>query len=167
MRISTRINAYVNRLSSADTRPMYSGQASTYSESAPKNLQGSQIPADLFKFLKEMDSKLNTILSLLSRDYLQDQFEHTCIVTEISGAGLQFTSKEEFKEGQAVEMAVIVSQMPFRIVGLVGAIQRIEQEKEEKIYVVEYTSIREEDREAIVQFVFQEQRELIRRQHND
>jgi hypothetical protein len=169
MRISTRTKAYIRRLASPDTRPLASGCASCFTHSASKSLQGAQLPQDLINFLKEMDSKLDMVLNLLNQEYLHGQFDYECDVVEISGAGLQFTSSEEFESGEAVELAIILSQIPFRIVGLVGSIHRVEKEdtEEHKTYAVEYTSIRDEDREAIVQFVFHEQREQIRERQND
>lgn len=166
MRITTRRKAYVRFLPSAETKPMYSGCASCYSQSNAQSLQGTQLPKDLLNFLKDMDAKLNMIISLQNQEYMQQQFDFECDITEISGAGLQFSSNKEIETGQAVEMAVVISQIPFKIVGLVGIIQRIESTDPEFLYVVEYTSIRDDDREAIVQFVFHEQREQIRERQN-
>ncbi|MFP4658101.1 MAG: PilZ domain-containing protein [Desulfonatronovibrionaceae bacterium] len=167
MRITTRIQGYIRRLASSDTRPLASACPSCFSGSGSKNLQSVQLPQDLLNYLKELDSKLDMILSLLNQEYLQNQFELQCDVVEISGAGLQFVSSKEFESGEAVEMVLILSQIPFRVVGLVGSIHRLEGHSGGKnIYAVEYTSIRDEDREAIVQFVFHEQREQIRERQN-
>jgi len=93
---------------------------------------------------------------------LQEDFPIRAEVIEISGAGLKFVSKEKFEQEQALEMAIILSQFPLRIAGVVGVILRVEHLRNLPVYVVKFTNIREHDRESIVQFVFQEQREQIR-----
>jgi c-di-GMP-binding flagellar brake protein YcgR len=107
------------------------------------------------------------ILSLLRQDSLQEDFPIRAEVVEISGAGLKFVSKERFDEEQALELAIILSQFPLRVVGAVGYVLRLESVRNIPIYVVTFTNIRDLDRENIVQFVFQEQREQIRERKNE
>jgi c-di-GMP-binding flagellar brake protein YcgR len=54
-----------------------------------------------------------------------------------------------------------------RVVGAVGFVLRLESIRNIPINVVKFTNIRELDRENIVQFVFQEQREQIRERKNE
>ena len=162
-RISTRLKAYIRKLSSPDSKPLFTGcLAGELEPSMLKSLQSVHIPRDLVTFLHNMDRKLDMILSLLRQDSLQEDFPIRAEVIEISGAGLKFVSKEKFKQEQALEMAIILSQFPLRIAGVVGVILRVEHLRKLPVYVVKFTNIREHDRESIVQFVFQEQREQIR-----
>jgi hypothetical protein len=167
-RIATRLKAYIRKLPSSDSRPLFSGcLAGEFDSSLLKNLQGSHIPRDLIAFLQNMDRKLDMILSLLRQDNLQEDFPIRAEVIEISGAGLKFVSRERFEQEQAVELAIILSQFPLRVVGAVGFVLRLESIRNIPINVVKFTNIRELDRENIVQFVFQEQREQIRERKNE
>ncbi|WP_457570414.1 PilZ domain-containing protein [Desulfovulcanus sp.] len=170
-RISTRLKAYIRKLPSPDSRPLFSGCLACNAEpSITKNLQGPHIPRELVTFLQNMDAKLDMILSLLSQDSIQEDFPIRGEVVEISGAGLKFVSKTEFKEKEALELAIVLSQLPLRVVSVVGLILRLENVQnlaEAPVYVVKFTNIRDIDRENIVQFVFQEQREQIRERKNE
>jgi hypothetical protein len=167
-RISTRLKAYVRKLPSPDTRPLFSACLGCDADSSViKNLHGSHIPRELITFLQNMDAKLDMILSLLKQDTIQEDFPISAEVVEISGAGLKFVSKTEFKKGDAIEMALVLSQFPLKIVGVVGLIHRQESLHNVPVWVVQFTNIRDIDREHIVQFVFQEQREQIRERKNE
>ena len=167
-RISTRLKAYIRKLASPDSKPLFTGcLAGELDPSMLKNLQGVHIPRDLVVFLHNMDRKLDMILSLLRQDSLQEDFPIRAEVVEISGAGLKFVSKERFDEEQALELAIILSQFPLRVVGAVGYVLRLESVRNIPIYVETFTNIRDLDRENIVQFVFQEQREQIRERKNE
>ncbi|MCA1744060.1 MAG: PilZ domain-containing protein [Desulfonatronovibrio sp.] len=162
-RVSTRIKAYARVTPFADAKPIFTGCfACDMDDQTSKNLHGSHVPRELIAFLKGMDEKLNMILSLLNKGNIQDDFPIATEVIEISGAGLQFISDETFKVDDVVEMALILSQFPLKVVGIVGLINRRTKVKNVPVWVVEFTSVRDIDREKIVQFVFQEQREQIR-----
>ncbi len=162
-RVDTRIKAYIRKTPFADAKPVFTGCFScNIEEQSTKSLYGSHVPRELVAFLKGMDEKLNMVLSLLSQGSIQDDFPISAEVIEISGAGLQFVSEKDFHLEDTVEMALILSQFPLKVVGVVGRIHRTHSIKRVPIWVVEFTSIRDIDREKIVQFVFQEQREQIR-----
>ncbi|MFW5731282.1 MAG: PilZ domain-containing protein [Desulfonatronovibrionaceae bacterium] len=162
-RVSTRIKAYVRISPLPDVKPMFTGCfACDQDDQSVKNLYSSHIPRELITFLKGMDEKLNMILSLLSQGSIQDDFPITAEVIEISGAGLQFVSQETFHVDDTVEMALVLSQFPLKVVGVVGRIHRREKVNNVAVWVVKFTSVRNIDREKIVQFVFHEQREQIR-----
>ncbi|WP_045210656.1 PilZ domain-containing protein [Desulfonatronovibrio magnus] len=162
-RVTTRIKAYARKTPFADTKPIFTGCfACDTDDQTSKNLYGSHIPRELVAFLKGMDEKLNMILSLLNQGSIQDDFPIAAEVIEISGAGLQFVSETSFEVDDNLEMALILSQFPLKVVGVVGRIHRMEKIKKIPVWVVEFTSVRDIEREKIVQFVFQEQREQIR-----
>lgn len=167
-RVPTRIKAYARITPFSDARPIFTGCFSCDIDEQPvKNLYGSHVPRELIAFLKGMDEKLNMILSLLNQGSIQDDFPIAAEVTEISGAGLQFISEESFELDDTVEMALILSQFPLKVVGVVGQIHRRIMIKKVPVWVVKFTSVRDIDREKIVQFVFQEQREQIRGSRNE
>ena len=167
-RVETRIKAHLRRTPFANARPIFTGCfACNIDEQSAKSLYGSHIPRELVNFLKGMDEKLNMILSLLNQGSIQDDFPISAEVIEISGAGLQFVSREQFTVDDTVEMALILSQFPLKVVGIVGHIHRQLVVKKIPVWVVSFTSVRDIDREMIVQFVFQEQREQIRGKRSD
>ncbi len=167
-RVETRIKAYARIIPFTDAKPVFTGCfACDVQEQSTKSLYGSHIPRELVNFLKGMDEKLNMILSLLSQGSIQDDFPISAEVIEISGAGLQFVSKSGFNVQDSVEMALILSQFPLKVVGVVGIIHRRLETNNVPVWVVKFTSVRDIDREKIVQFVFQEQREQIRGSKNE
>ncbi len=162
-RISTRIKAYLRKTVFSDAKPLFSSSLTGEGEDqAVGNLYGSHIPRELINFLQNLHEKVDMILGLLNRESIQAEFPIQAEVLEISGAGLQFISDEDFEVGEHVEMVLLLSQVPLRVVGLVGRIHRREECQGVPLWVVEYTSIRNIDREKVVQFVFREQREQIR-----
>ncbi|EFI34632.1 type IV pilus assembly PilZ [Desulfonatronospira thiodismutans ASO3-1] len=167
-RVNTRIKAYMRRTVFDDSLPLFSSTlVGDTDDHAVKNLYGSHLPRELINFLQQMDEKVNMILSLINRETIQADFPLQGEVLEISGAGLKFTSQEDFEEGENMEMVLLLSQVPLRIVGMVGRIHRCEKVQGVPVWAVQYASIRDVDREKIVQFVFQEQREHIRGRKNE
>ncbi|WP_291322668.1 PilZ domain-containing protein [Desulfonatronospira sp.] len=167
-RVPTRIKAYMRRTVFDNSLPLFSCTLVGDSEDhVIKNLYGSHLPRELISFFQQLDEKVNMILSLINRDTIQADFPIQGEVLEISGAGLQFTAEEDFEEGQNLEMVLLLSQVPLRIVGMVAEIHRKEKVQGVPVWAVQYKNIRDVDREKIVQFVFQEQREHIRGKKNE
>lgn len=128
---------------------------------------GSSLSDAVIDHLNHLDAKLDTILSLLSRDLIRDDFPLTAQVSEISGAGVKLVTDHGFSAGQPVEVVLVLSRMPLRLAGATG--MTVRQEAPEHVehpglsqWVVDFARIREPDLEAIVQFVFSEQRQHIR-----
>ncbi|HDQ40167.1 MAG TPA: PilZ domain-containing protein [Desulfonatronum sp.] len=120
------------------------------------------VPETLLDYLETINAKLDMLLSIANQDHLQTDFPVVASIVEISGAGLIFTADRDFQLDDRVEIVVFLSQVPLRLVGAIGRIHRRDQVDEKPAWVMDFTSIRESDREAVVRFVFQLQRERIR-----
>jgi len=163
-RVRTRLKAYF-RLAEPDTLPMHLGCLGCEEQKVNiEDLRSPHLPKEFFVFLLNMDSKLNMLLNILSSNRLTDEYPYQGEIIELSGAGLKFRSDLKLKAGTFLEMAIAVSSLPPKLIGVVGELIRIEQLNEKNVYVLKYSAIRESDREQIVQFVFQEQREALREQ---
>jgi len=103
-------------------------------------------------------------VSFVSQDRLQNDFQETVEVVELSGGGLKFSSEKKFKPGDALEIVLVLSQIPLRLAAAVGKIERSEIMNKRPVWVLEFTNVRESDLEAVVAFVFKEEREKIRGQ---
>ncbi|MFW5722175.1 MAG: PilZ domain-containing protein [Desulfohalobiaceae bacterium] len=142
-RIPTRITAYARRVESEKDSPLFHGKGSAPRPS-PQKLKEANIP-------------------FISRDLLKEEFPVKTDVVELSGAGLKLvTPGQGLSLGDTVEVVLLLGQYPLNLAGAIGVLRRTEDLHGTSVLVMEFTRIRESDREAIVQFVFQEQREQIR-----
>ncbi len=82
---------------------------------------------------------------------------------EISGSGLSFRGAEQFSAGQLLMLSMV---LPFELPILVRAVGELIESHEaagmdERLNRLRFVVIHEEDRELIVKYTFQRQRELI------
>lgn len=162
-RVPTRLKMYF-RLTEKEARPLFLGCLGCDVQDVDlEKIKSPYLPQELLQFLTTLNHKLDLVLTLLNQNHLAQDFSYTGEVTEISGAGLKFLTSEKLIPGQAIEVALSLSNLPPILIGLVGEVLRIEEEKpEKKLYALKYLFLRDSDREKIVQFVFKEQRELLR-----
>lgn len=160
-RVSTLINGRLRRLAPGRDRALFHGSTSALTFS-PQKLAEAHLPEPLLEFLLNLDAKLDMLLSLASRRTMEQDFPTEIQIVEISAAGISFGSPEQFSPGQRVEVVLTLSQAPLRMASALGEIVRVRAEDGERRYVLEFTSIRDRDRESVVQFVFQEERSQIR-----
>ena len=121
------------------------------------------------RFLIEMDKKLDSILGLLQRESLAADFPHEGRIVQLSGSGLVLECQHPLKAGEHFELLLLMEDLS---VGLLSVIAHVEKElsielltgESSKAYAMTYTCMQEEDREAIIRFVFSENRKIIRQQ---
>jgi len=167
-RIQTRIKARLRRVESPQASPLFHACSMNLSPDGSTELKDVSLPDGLRDFLESLERKLDLMLGLLSRDSLKNDFPLETEVTELSGGGLRCIAPDDsLKVGEAVEFVLFLARMPMSMAGAVGSVRRIEQVDNHTVFGVEFTNVRESDREKIVQFVFQEQREQIRTRKND
>lgn len=158
-RVQTRLKAHVRPAASADALPMaYDHPALQGADERPDLSKGglSQLVSD---FLLGVDAKLDTVISLLNQKRLEDDFASTLEVIEIGGDGVRLSESGDLKPGDALELAIVLNQFPLRIASAVGVLKAADGGQG---LPVTFTRIREPDLEAVVAFVFQEQRAHIR-----
>ncbi len=162
-RIETFFPGRLRILSPTDEFSLFHGcpHCETPQSAAPRP-QGTKLPEALLDYLETINTKLDMLLNLVNQELIQNTFPVSVNVVEISGAGLIFTSAEKFNLDERLEMVLFLSQFPLQIVGAMGRIHRRDERIGTSAWAVDFTSIREADRESIVRFVFQQQREKIR-----
>lgn len=159
-RVPVRLKAHARTMQSIESTQLFSGDVVGDPSCRDDLFRSSKLPDDLTNFLSEMDRKLDRVLSLLSRENLKSDFPMDIEIMELSAAGVKFRSKETFKADEPLEIVILLSQVPLRMAGSKGKI--LGKEEDTKLYRFEFVDVRGSDMEAIVQFVFQQQREHIR-----
>lgn len=124
--------------------------------------KGANLPEALLDFLETINAKLDMLLSLVNRDHLESTFPVAMNVVEISGAGLIFMADRNFALDDRLEIVLFLNQFPLQMAGAMGRIHRREERAGKAAWAVDFTEIREQDRETVVRYVFQQQREQIR-----
>jgi hypothetical protein len=122
---------------------------------------------DIAEYLKIMDSKI----SLLARTMLMDgndlveQRPHT---VSLSASGIAFDCAQQFSEGDYLEVRILLTSCMAVIVsyGKVIYCRKNELENDEFPYVIgiEYTQIKEQDRELLIKHVVKRQMQQVREQ---
>lgn len=114
--------------------------------------------------IRTINAKLDAILNAL-RLQQQDRPEPEPSPVNISGSGLRFCSSEPFAAGDLLEVGLVLPSQPDVIFFVYGEVVRCEPELCTRHNVcLMYTVIDEDIRAKIVKFVFERQRELIRKQ---
>ncbi|MDQ7032423.1 MAG: PilZ domain-containing protein [Desulfonauticus sp.] len=162
-RVKTRLKIRF-RPTYADAMPLFLGCVDCSSKPDLSSVKSNYLPQELLDFLSHMDNKLDLILSFFSQKDVEQDYPGAGEIIEISGAGLRFSTDQKIEPGEYLEAAIFLSSLPPVVIGVVGKIIRKEELHNKAVYAFEYVNIRESDREQIVQFVFKEQRELLREQ---
>ncbi len=145
---------------SIDSPPKFTGDAVGAETCRDDLFRNSKLPEELTSFLTEMDRKMDRILGLLSTENLQSDFPLDIEIMELSAAGVKFRCARPIEINESLEIVLVLSQVPLRMAGSKGRVLGTEEESD--LYRFEFVDTRGSDMEAIVQFVFQQQREQIR-----
>lgn len=159
-RVPVRLKGYARIMQSLDSPQLFTGDVVGEESNRDALFRNSKLPDDLTNFLAGMDRKLDRILGLLSKENLRTDFPLDIEIRELSAAGIKFRTKEKLRISAPLEIVIVLSQVPMRMAGCKGRLHGIEDDTE--LYRFEFVDVRENDLEAIVQFVFQQQREQIR-----
>lgn len=123
--------------------------------------------ASLINYLVQMDAKLDRILELISAE---KEAEVPCrhgIGQNISGSGMQMVVDTPVEPGKIIHSKFLLSQFPFIFMDLFGEVIREKEFKKDgaTLYLVgiKFLDLNNTDREKIIAFVFQKQREAIRK----
>lgn len=114
--------------------------------------------------IRTLNAKLDAILNAL-RLQQQDQPAPETSPVNISGSGLRFYSAEPFKGGDLLEIGLVLPSQPEVMWFVYGEVVRSQAASCARHNIcVSFTVIDEDIREKILKFVFERQRELIRKQ---
>jgi c-di-GMP-binding flagellar brake protein YcgR len=118
-----------------------------------------KVVAECFHIL---NAKLDTILKLLA--FQTSECNTLCLrQVNISAGGLCVCTKESFPPGDIVEIRLMLPTAPYLVLYLYGEVVNSEQVGDIWQNSIEYTEIDEDIREQIVKYVFEKQREILRK----
>lgn len=161
-RIDTALKGYLRVIPDGRLIPLFSCTKSCGMPQPLTDISQSEVPEGLLQFLVTMDEKLNSILGLLNRQALNEDFPVPILIQNLSGAGLCFSSKEEFDLGTAVEAIIALDSHSQVIAGTIGRINRRDEYNGQVLWAMGFKDIRDSEREKIIQYVIAQQREQIR-----
>ena len=123
----------------------------------------------LIRFLIEMDRKLDTIMGLLQRDSLEADFSDSGWIVELSGSGLVLECGKKLQTGEHLELIMTLEEFPLRLLSVTAHVEEIlpvacRSGPSGNVYAITYACMRDEDREAVIRYVFSQHRKLIRQQ---
>ena len=152
-------------------------QAASPSDEGGQYETDSPFRSNLIDFLIHLDDKLDRVLKLLSRTSglegaacKDDKGDDQLFVgrgSDISGNGMSIICDKTFEQGQILKTSFTISRFPVIRLVLFGRVVRVAtvQEDGKQCYrvVVKFIDLDEEDREKIIAYTFQAQREAIRK----
>ncbi|MDL1957092.1 MAG: PilZ domain-containing protein [Candidatus Desulfofervidus auxilii] len=119
----------------------------------------------LFGLLVNLNEKIDTILHLLGHK----EKEKTNLrlkplsYVNISGAGMRFITEEKMKPGDFLKIDILLPLFPSFIITVLAEIKRVKEiSTKEYETAVSFKHMHEEDREALIYYIFMRQRKLIR-----
>ncbi len=159
-RVPVRLKGYARAMQSIESPQIFGGDVVADASCREDVFRNSKLPEDLTRFLSEMNRKLDRVLGLMSQEHIQNDFPLKIEIFELSAAGVKFRSNEIFNTDDSLEIVLLLSHVPLRMAGSKGRI--LGSDEDTQLYRFEFVETRGSDMEAIVQFVFQQQREQIR-----
>ncbi|MBU0986952.1 MAG: PilZ domain-containing protein [Proteobacteria bacterium] len=128
----------------------------------------------LIDYLLYMDEKLDQLLDLLSKDQrdkaLVSPF-YQGTGQNISGSGMKIVVDRPVESEQIIHAKFLISKFPLVILDTFGEIIRISEveKNNQTLYLlgIRFIELSEFDRERIISYVFQKQRETIRKKKKD
>lgn len=163
-RIETALKGYLRILPMGSFTPLFNSSQESATPQLSEAAQAS-MPDGLLTYLKNMNGKLNSILSLLTQQSLQEDFPVPVLIHDISGAGLRLSASHELRLGQDVEVVIALGSQPQTLAGATGTLIREEEHRGQRVWALEFKEMRDSEREKIVQFVVSRQREQLRERH--
>jgi len=122
-------------------------------------------PSDrvLAECIRILNAKMDSIIRMLAfqtKDYCSLQIEEV----NISAGGLSTNTSGDFKSGDMVEIRLMLPTTPYTIFYIYGNVVKVEKIAEGRRRIsVEFILIDEDIREQIVKYVFERQREILRK----
>jgi hypothetical protein len=172
--VPTLIRGRLRKAPNAQAPKMYRGTLlSSTTEIRDELLAGgSRQPELIIRFLAEMDRKLDAVLGLLQSEAMVHEFPEEGYIVELSGQGLVLECNIALATDSCIELLIQLEEYPIRIVSTISCVERprpvtVLPDTHTHAYDIAYISIEEEDRDALIRFVFREERKRIRQSKGD
>ena len=171
-RIPVRMTAWCRPLEHADAPLLLRedwavGGPGQYAEDL---LEKARLPDGVAAFLLHLDAKLDALLGFVLSEKLDKTFPGTLTVLELSGSGLLAQSPTPLSPGDLLEVVLLLHQTPVRLAGAVARVMRVEPSQAAQggpVLALDFVRIDETALEAVVQFVFSEERKRLRERMRD
>ncbi|MDL2316800.1 hypothetical protein LJC59_06955 [Desulfovibrio sp. OttesenSCG-928-A18] len=123
----------------------------------------------VLRVLAEMDRKLDAIITLLQRESLYQDFPMEGRIVELGAEGLVLECSESLPQGTHMELLLLPGDFTWSAMSVFAEILIINQERgktapDAKSYELGYTCLNNENKDAIIRFIFSEERKRIREQ---
>ena len=117
----------------------------------------------ILRFLLEMDRKLDAIMAMLQRESLAADFPMQGHIVELGGEGLVLRCEERLEESAHLEI-LLQPDPPLRMMSVMAQVQGLHGARGAAAgdYNATYTCLSEYDRDAMIGFIFSEERKRIR-----
>jgi len=162
-RVNARLKGFARRTSADDSHLFHSIVPQTSSDTS-MNLSKAGFSDEVVDFFINLDDKLNLLMGMNNLEYLQQDFPEKIDIYDISGAGIRIRYSSDLPLETELEIVIMISHLPFTAVSAIGTVKEQLEDGSSRFM---FTSLREADREAIVRFVFQQQREELRNRKNN
>jgi len=124
--------------------------------------------ANFYQMIRDLSDKVDHLITLQEGGEPARRRDATSRVVNISGSGLAFESDEALPAGAKLRMAFDLSRYPYREIVCLGEVVRACTHPDPPLGTarhtmsVDFTHIREEDRDRIIHYVFRMQRRMLR-----
>ena len=123
---------------------------------------------DLEQFLLRMEAKIDFILTLMADNLVRKEYTHKAAVMDVSESGAKVISPIELKKGTTLEIGIYIPSQPYRIMDLAGEVVWVDEsnggcQEDGWLLGIEFIDIGQQDQDQIVRWIFDKQREEIRR----
>jgi len=127
--------------------------------------------ACMIDFLLRMDEKLDQILAMLSKDGEDKGRLNQGIGTNLSGTGMNIMTDKPVEPGKIIHTNFVLLRFPLVFIDVFGEVLRVTPVDEDgkTLYHigVKFLDLDQNDRERIIAWVFQRQREIIRKRKGE
>ena len=127
--------------------------------------------ACMIDFLLRMDEKLDQILAMLSKDAEDKGRLNQGIGTNLSGTGMNIMTDKPVEPGKIINTNFVLLRFPLVFIDVFGEVLRVTPVDEDgkTLYHigVKFLDLDQNDRERIIAWVFQRQREIIRKRKGE
>jgi len=121
---------------------------------------------ELFAYMHVLNRKLDTIIDRLTGSQGDERYHSVRAEISLSGAGVRFETQSALKEGDYTELRMIIPVFPYPKITVLCQVVRTEKVQEDStepfMVGMKFVVINEKDRDFLVKYVFEKEREFLR-----
>ncbi len=118
----------------------------------------------IHEYMRTINRKLDLIIEILGRSSAGDGYTAVKTDVNISGAGVQFVSESALKEGDLVELRIIIPVFPYPRITCLCEVVRAGKSDDAgpRRCALKFIVINEKDRDVLINYVFLKERQYLR-----